>query len=67
MKDKRKIDVNSGGFHINIKQRTTNEQQEGKECKMRTWKVEKLRIQKPQSAIFFLKNDEFDLVDSWNF
>jgi hypothetical protein len=46
MKYQRKIDGKARGFQVNTKQRETNEQQEGKECKTRRQEVEKLRIQK---------------------
>ena len=44
MKDQRKIDVKARGFQVNIEQRGTNGQREGKECKTRRQEVEKLRM-----------------------
>ena len=44
MKDERIFDVKEKGFHVNTKQRGTNELRKGKECKIGRQDVEKLRI-----------------------
>ena len=55
MKDRRKINVKARSFQVNIVHRETNEQQEGKECETRRQEVQKSRIHKPQSAMFYNK------------
>ena len=43
------------GFQVNTEQRGTNEQQQDKECQTKGQELEKLRVQKSQSAKIFMK------------
>jgi len=56
----KQIEVKARIFYVNIEQRMTNEQREGKKCKMRKWKVENMKTTKCK------KIPEIDLKGSWS-
>ena len=49
------MNTKARGFHVNTKQRGTKEQRQGKECQTKWEELDKLRVQKSQSAKIFMK------------
>ena len=49
------MNTKAKGFQVNTKQRGTKEQRQGNECQPKWQELEKLRVQKSQSAKIFLE------------